>query len=45
MFKKVIYSWYNFINEKMKEIMDYIRDIKFILVLIMYGINDKILEI
>ena len=44
MLKKVTYSWYNLINEKMKETMDHIRDIKPISALIMYGTNDKILE-
>ena len=43
MLKKVTYSWYNLINEKMKETMDHIRDIKPIIsALIMYGTNDKI---
>ncbi|MWT09215.1 alpha/beta hydrolase, partial [Escherichia coli] len=37
MLKKVTYSWYNLINEKMKETMDHIRDIKPISALIMYG--------
>ena len=44
MLKKVTYSWYNLINEKMKETMDHIRDIKPISALIMYGTKDKILE-
>lgn len=44
MLKKVAYSWYNLINEKMKETMDHIRDIKPISALIMYGTKDKILE-
>lgn len=44
MLKKVTYSWYNLINEKMKETMDHIRDIKSISALIMYGTKDKILE-
>ncbi|MBL7565001.1 alpha/beta fold hydrolase [Staphylococcus saccharolyticus] len=44
MLKKVTYRWYNLINEKMKETMDHIKDIKSLPTMIMYGTKDKILE-
>ncbi|MCZ6903477.1 MAG: alpha/beta hydrolase, partial [Rickettsia endosymbiont of Ixodes persulcatus] len=41
MLKKVTYRWYNLINEKMKETMDHIKDIKSLPAMIMYGTEDK----
>ncbi len=43
--KKVTYKWYNIIIETMKETLQHIQDIKPLPTLLMYGTEDKLLDL
>ncbi|UDI77986.1 alpha/beta hydrolase [Staphylococcus taiwanensis] len=45
MLKKVTYKWYNIVLETMKETLDHIKDIHPIPTLLMYGTEDRLLDI